>query len=150
MLVYPHVVLTRLVILGFVAAFMGMLIAIGLEVWGELLPFPTVCFVGAVFGIAWVIWNQIRFKVVNNTLIIQQPLRTAEAIDLDKLAAWRELSYNIRSQTRRTLVLMFGHDRKVFVDNHEYEAEYEELQRLLHHAHLNKKQLSSASSGGSR
>lgn len=121
----------RLVILSVLAA-CGLFFVIGGFSAGVEMTLFGIFFVGGpLAGIAWILFTHTRFKMAGHYLVLKSPLTNARRIDLDELVLWRELSYSIRGQTRRSLVLLFPGDRRVMVDNQDYPAEYDELQEAL-------------------
>jgi hypothetical protein len=90
-----------------------------------------ICTVIGIYGIVRAIANHCRFKLVNNILVLESPLKNAYRIDLNTVAEWRELGYNIRGQRRKTIILLFDQKEKVVIDNSEYEIEFDELLTYL-------------------
>lgn len=82
-------------------------------------------------SIAFMLWNHVRFKLVFDHLIVEQPFRSAFSIDLTQLVQWRALSYNIRGQQIKTMILILIDEKKVILTNTDYKTEFKELADYL-------------------
>ncbi len=94
----------------------------------------------SVYGIYRAIRDHLRFSLVDDLLILEAFGQRAQMFDLKLLVAWRELSYNIRGQRRKTLVLHFENGSRTSIDNVEYHDEYENVSRYLGEKFQSRKQ----------
>jgi hypothetical protein len=109
--------------------FFGSLAFFELTVGGSF--FFTIVTLLGLAAIAFTLWTHVRFKLVFDTLIIEQPFRSAFSVDLNKLVRWRALSYYIRGQHRKTLVLILNDEKKLILTNTDYQPEFKELADYL-------------------
>lgn len=83
------------------------------------------------FLISRTIASHIRFKLADDQVVIEKAFQSAASVDLNKLIGWRELSYPIRGQRRRTLILLLPHNRKIVISNRDWKKEFDELHEFL-------------------
>jgi hypothetical protein len=81
-------------------------------------------FVVSLAAIAYTIWSDAEFNIAGNFLILTKPSRQ-QKFDLKQLHRWEEISYPIRGQRRRKLVLVFDHRRTVELSNTNHKEKYE-------------------------
>ncbi len=116
---------TRINILLVFTFFFGSLAFFELTYGGSLF-FSIITTLGLT-AIGFTLWTHIRFKLVFDQLIIEQPFRNAFSVDLEQLVRWRVLSYNIRGQQRKTLILILKGEKKLTLTNTDYRTEFKEL-----------------------
>jgi hypothetical protein len=92
---------------------------------------PIGCFLLGLFLISRTIASYIRFKLEANQVVIEKAFQSATCIDLNQLVGWRELSYPIRGQRRRTLILLLPHDKELVLSNRDLKEEFDELHQFL-------------------
>jgi hypothetical protein len=88
------------------------------------------CLIGVLL-LCKTLWQHIQFKLVNNELVVKEPIQTATSFNLNQLITWRLISYNIRGQQKQSLVLFLANNKKLIVSNEDYKSEFDELSAYL-------------------
>jgi len=91
---------------------------------------PFLFFIISLAAIAYTIWSDTDFNITGHWLIVTRPSQQ-QKFDLKQLRQWEEISYPIRGQRRKKLVLVFDQRLTVELSNTDYKEKYEAL-----YAHL--------------
>jgi hypothetical protein len=92
---------------------------------------PFILFLVSLGIIAFVFWTEVEFNLAGNTLFVRRPFRGQERFDLKNLVQWEELSYPIRGQSRRNLVMFFEREKRVDISNTNSTDQYDIIYRHL-------------------
>gem|GEM_PF-5822990 len=121
---------TRISILAAVSLFLLFLSAM-FSLYANEINVLFILFLISLGVIAFTVWTNVEFNLAGKILFVSRTFREQEKFDLEHLLQWEELSYPIRGQRRRNLVMYFDQERTVELSNADFKDQYEVIYRYL-------------------
>ena len=78
-----------------------------------------------------VVANFKKIELQSNILTIKQSFDRTRSFKLDEVASWSELSYSIRGQLKRSLILFLSNDEKITISIYDDINEFDKLSHYL-------------------
>src|SRR5258706_2764335 len=98
---------------------------------GHALNVPFILFLFSLVVIGYTIYTDIDFNLAGHVLFINHRFHGQQKFDLQQLREWEEISYPIRGQRRRNLILFFDQERIVELSNKDQKERYETVYKHL-------------------